>query len=415
MNKIVLLQKTINYDKVYFYAIMLFAFTMPLSRALVSFFVIFLPIIWLIEGNFKEKFTLIKSNKVLVIFSFYIFIELLSLLWTSNYKGGLHALRLILYFITMYVIATSLNKSSIDKIISAFLSGMFISEIIAYGVFFKLWHFNFATPQNPSPFMMHIDYSVFLAFTSILLLYRLLSKKYPIKERILFAIFFFTVTGNLFLATGRTGQVALLVALTILSIMHYKFSIKSIIMALLLISTIYSMAYIASDSFKMRSNSTIYEIKEATHNNLSTSAGERLAFWITTYHIALEHPFGVGLGDYKDATKAEVQKPFYKEMLNTEKIAFMSDSHPHNQYLLILLQSGVVGLIVFFYFIYNFFRLKIEDKEIKELSVLFGTIYFVSCLAEPLFVKQFTLALFILFMGIFFSASIKTAKAKDAV
>ena len=80
---------------------------------------------------------------------------------------------------------------------------------------------------------------------------------------------------------------------------------------------------------------------------------------------------------------------------------FMSNFHPHNQYLQIILQMGIVGLILFGYMIYQLFHLKITDKEIKEISILFATIYFVGAIAEPLLVKQFTLVLFVLFAGLF--------------
>jgi O-antigen ligase len=410
MNSIKHFKQTINYEKVYYYLILLFAFSMPLSRALLSLVVILLPLIWIVEGNFKKKYIQIKSNRVLLVFLLYILISISSFFWTSNTTEGLHALRLLLYFIIIYVIATSLKTTYIDNIISAFLSGMFISEMIAYGVFFKLWHFNNATPENPSPFMFHIDYSVFLAFTSILMLYRAMSNKYSFIERIFFSIFFFTVTGNLFLAVGRTGQVALIAALIVLSLLRYKFSFKSIVMSLLLIGGIFSLGYNMSNTFQKRSHMAVQDIRGIANMNLNSSWGIRVAYWIATYNIVKKHPFGVGLGDYKDAVKSEIAKEKYTKLLNNNSKRFMALHHPHNQYLLILLQSGIIGLLAFFYFIYSFFTMKIENKEFKELSILFATIYFVSSFAEPLLIKQFTIALFILFVGLFVNASIQNTK-----
>ena len=79
----------------------------------------------------------------------------------------------------------------------------------------------------------------------------------------------------------------------------------------------------------------------------------------------------------------------------------MKSSHPHNQYLFVLLQMGVIGLVLFLFIIYQILILKIDDPEIKELSILFASIFFVSCIPEPLLIKQFTLCLFILFVGLF--------------
>jgi len=92
----------------------------------------------------------------------------------------------------------------------------------------------------------------------------------------------------------------------------------------------------------------------------------------------------------------------------------MKEFHPHNQYLFILLQMGAIGLILFLYMIYQVFNLKIDNPEIKELSVLFGVIYFVSCIPEPLLAKQFTIGLFVLFIGLF-SIESSTEDNKDSI
>ena len=384
---------------------MLFAFTMPLSRASISLLVILLPITWLIEGDFKRKLKDIQNNQTLLSFLIFIVITSLSFFWTQNHEEASRPLRMLLYLSSTFVIATSLDKKYVNRVISAFLAGMFISEIIAYGVFFEIWQFKHATPSNPSPFMFHIDYSVFMAFTSILLLNRMFSPKYGIKEKLFFSMFFMTVTGNLFLATGRTGQVALILAIVVMSVIHFRLSIKSILISILLILVIYATAYNVSNSFKTRSQMAINDIENILNLDFNNSWGIRAAYWITTFNIIKENPFGVGIGDYKDATELELERKKYNGLVSAETKIFMADSHPHNQYLLIVLQSGFIGLLSFFYFIYRFMKLKIDDLELKELSILFMTIFLVSFLAEPLLIKQFTVSLFALFIGLFISIS----------
>jgi O-antigen ligase len=396
--------QNISYEKIYYFSLLLFAFSLPLSRALISLFTILLPLIWLIEGNFKEKFRIIKQNKALLSFSIFLALTFISLLWTQNFDDAKRPIRLLSYFLVTFVIATSYKPKYTTKIINAFLAGMFISEIIAYGVFFEIWHFKSATPQNPSPFMLHLDYSVFLAFSSILLLNRLFSTHYNLKEKIFFAFFFITVTGNLFLTAGRTGQVALIIGIIVMVLLHFKFSFKSFIISLLIISSIYTTAYYSSSTFQKRVSQAKNNIEKVImHQNFQSSWGIRAAYWITTFEIIKEHPFfGVGIGDYIESTAKELKKDKYNSGYAKE---FMSTNAPHNQYLLILLQIGIIGLGVFIYFIYNFFTLHIHDKEIKEISILFGSIFFTACLADTFFLQQFTLALFAFFSGIFISYS----------
>jgi len=59
MNSIMSIKDKINFEKFYLYATLFFAFTLPLSRTAVSFFILLLPIVFILEGNFKSKFKLI--------------------------------------------------------------------------------------------------------------------------------------------------------------------------------------------------------------------------------------------------------------------------------------------------------------------------------------------------------------------
>jgi O-antigen ligase len=344
--------------------------------------------------------------------AFFIFWNFITLLWTDYSEHLLRTIRLNFYLLGIFIIATSIKKEKINSIITAFLSGMFVSEMIAYGVFFGLWTFKHATPVTPSPFMMHMDYSVFLAFSSMLLLNRLFSSTYTLKQKFFIGFFFFTVTGNLFLSTGRTGQVALIAAIFVLSFIHYRLTIKSFFISILLLITIFSSAYALSNSFVMRVHQTQKDVTNIFHSNLNGSWGVRVAYWIITYDAVKEHPFGNGLGNYSQAIQEQFKHHDYKFLTDSRKV-FMSNLHPHNQYLLIILDTGFIGFLLFLNIIYQLLIYKIKDKEIKEISILFATIFFASCLAEPLLIKQFTLVLFVLFIGLFTIIDPKNTKVSS--
>jgi len=396
-----MLKEKINFEKSIYFSVVIFAFILPLSRALISLFIILLPLLWVFEGGFQRKYNQIKSSRLLMAILFFLAFSILSFTWTENLTMGLKGIRLDLYFFALFVIATSIKKEQIQSIITAFLLGMFISEVIAYGVFFELWTFKHATVQNPSPFMMHIDYSVFMAFTSLLLLNRIFANHYELKEKLVYIFFFLTVTGNLFLAIGRTGQIAFVVGVFVISIIHFRITLKSILISTLLLFSIFTVAYSVSDSFKMRVAAGVNDVKEISEMNLNSSWGIRVAYYITSYDILKENPLlGIGLGDFMDETILVLETKEYP-YLTEETRNFMKRFHPHNQYLLILLQMGIIGLLLFLYTIYQVVKLKINNPEIKELSILFATIFFVSCIPEPLLAKQFTIGLFILFIGLF--------------
>lgn len=399
--------KKLNINTTINYLTVIYALILPLSRAGISLFSILLVVLWIHEGNFKEKWNYIKNNKVLLTFLFFMVFSMASILWTENIDDGKRPLRMLTYFFTLYVLATSIKKDYIYSIITAFLIGMFISEVISYGVYFELWKFKLATPENPSPFMTHLDYSVFLAFSSILLLNRIFSSRYTWKEKIILFIFFLTVTGNLFIGIGRTGQVALIAGIIVMSIIHFKLSLKTITSSILLIGIIFTLSYSISDNFNRRVNQALGDINQIKNMNFNSSWGIRAAYWITTYEIIIKDNtlIGVGIGDYMDATGKELEKYKYDDSKFNKE--FMSTNTPHNQFLLILMQTGVIGLFLFLSFIYSFTRLKIKDPEIKEISLLFVTIFSVSCIADTFFMQQFTVAFFALFIGIFVAMSLQ--------
>lgn len=393
----------LNIQTLLYYSIISFAFVLPISRAAISFFIVLLPLLWLYEGQLQEKLQIIKSNKFLLFFSLFLLYSFTTSFWSENVPMALRHVRLLFYFLTLYVLATSIKREQIPTVISAFLFGMFLSEIISYGVFFEFWTFKHATVKSPSPFMYHIEYSVFLAFSAVLLLDRIISNQYIIQEKILYGLFFLTATGNLFLAKGRTGQVAFVIGIFLIFILNFKNRLKAILLSLLLIASTLFIAYQMSDTFQTRVHAAVTDINKITKNNFSGSLGIRVAYYITTLDIAKDNLlFGVGLGDYATETKKILQEEKY-DFLSKKTKKFMGTYSPHSQYLLTLLQMGTIGLLGLLYLIYLLFKLKVDDPELKKISIIFIAIYFISCIVEPLMKSQFSLSLFILFVGIFTS------------
>ena len=393
-------------EKIYLYLTLGLTFSLPLSRAAVSFFILALGSLWLFEGDLKNKLRYIWQDKLLKSIIIFLIFTALSLLWSSDIKEAFHILRLYSYWLALFVIATTIKKEHTQKIITFFLIAMFISEVIAYGVFFEIWHFKSASPSNPSPFMFWIDYSVFLALTSILLFNRLLSKAYSLKEKIPLALFFISSSTNLFLGYGRTGQVALIVAIFVMVALNFKLNLKSFILSILILLSLYGMAYNLSHTFKTRVNSALSDIHKMQNLDFNSSWGIRVVYWMLTYDTLKKHPLiGVGIGDYKENMAKLLKKNTYP--ISAQTALFMKSSHTHNEFLLVAMQTGLIGLFLMLNIIYKLIKMKIEDEEIKKLSTLFITIYFVSCMAEPLWLKQFTIVLFIVFIGIFTTHSLQ--------
>ena len=85
------------------------------------------------------------------------------------------------------VISLWSSKEHKKYYVMAFLLAIFISECLSYLVWLEIVEpFRVATYKNPTPFMSHISYNPFLAFSIYIVLNYLLSKKIFLKLFLLF-------------------------------------------------------------------------------------------------------------------------------------------------------------------------------------------------------------------------------------
>ena len=399
---------SININTAINYVAVFYAFSLPISRAGISLGTALLFILWLVEGNFKEKFTLLTQNKVILAVTAFILFSAFSLFWSSDPALGSNALRKYWYLLPLLVFATSIRKEYLSKILSAFLFGMLISEIISFGVFFEWWTFKNATPLNPTPFMHHIQYSMFLALTALLLLNRYFFETSN-KWKIFYFIYFLTVTTNLFINGGRTGQLAFVISIFVLGFYNIKNKVKAFFIMFLLSMLIMVTAYNFSQVFKVRLDKGIYEVSKLLNddkNKYSGSLGYRFAVWheaIVT--IIPEHPIvGVGMGDEMHVIEENIEKNNYGEVYKYA-LQFMIKYNYHNAYIHYTVQLGIIGLFLYLLIFYNIFRLEILDKEFSNTRYMFILVFCISSLFDVAFTVQFPLALFALFVGLFIAVS----------
>lgn len=391
-----------TFDKVVYSSFLLFAFIIPLSKAAISFFLFWFFFLFLYKRDYKGSFKILKSKPIFLTMALFLSYMYLSLLWSEDIKEGLNQARLYAYWILVLPSAAVLIKKEwLKSILNSFLLGMFVSEILAYGIFFDLWSFNGRTPNYPTPFMTHIHYSIFLAFTSIILLHKVINKNFTLYAKLPYLIFFLISTTNLMFSTGRAGQLAFFCSLIILIFLKYKISLKSITLGLVSVILIFSMAYNSLDLFKQRADAAVSDIKNITNQNYQNSFGLRVVYWIITYEVLKEKPlFGDGIGDFIDAATKIVEKKGFG--LDKNGIEFYRTQHYHNQYLMVAVQGGLIGLSLMFLMFLHFFKLNIKNREFKEISILGFVVILVGFVAEPLWMLQFpnTLFLFIAFISI---------------
>ena len=397
--------KKINFEQLTYYSLLLFAFALPLSRAANSFFVLFLLVLVLFKKDYKSSWQTLKENSIFLYIALFIGYLYLSALWSSDTDVLLKQLRMYGYWMVIPCFVILAKKEWMYAVLNAFLLGMFISEILAYGIWLEWWSFNGRDASYPAPFMTHIHYSVFLAFTALVLFYRFLFEHSSLKLRIPMFLFFVMSTTNLMISTGRTGQLAFFVTLFLVFIIRYRLSFKSLVLSALFGISIIALSYQTLPLFEKRVDAGIQDVNMIMHEKYDTSFGLRAIWWMITYHALQEEPLlGYGLGDYKEAAKDAVATHQY-EGLNNEFKDYVQEAHYHNQYLMIATQGGLIGIALMFLLFYKLLRLPIQDKELKHLSIIAFVVLLVGFIGEPLWLLQFPLMLFVFSAGLFITAA----------
>lgn len=375
------------------YLILLYALLLPLSLDALRVIAILLLILWLSD---KNRFNTSIPN-TLTIFLIFIAFSFVSFLWSdASFQEVFKYIKRYWYFLPSFLIYKYIKKEYIKYSISAFLIGMFISELVSYSVYFELIKpIGFATPHDPSPFMQHTMYSVFLATTSIFLLGRFLYEE-NIKYKLIYLVFFLSVSINLFIGSGRTGQIAFFGALTVLFIYKYKFTLKTILLSLLSMVFVFYAAYNLSPNFQNRMQHIQNDVNGMINkNNYKSSIGIRVGFWIITKEIFLDSPIlGVGSANHLNKMKETVD----------EKLPYLHGNkryvHFHNQYWETLAQLGIVGLLIFIYFLYSIIKIKIISHEIELLKIGLLSAFTLGLFADNLLWLNMSIMLFSFILGI---------------
>ncbi|MFT7823750.1 MAG: O-antigen ligase family protein [Sulfurimonas sp.] len=384
------------------YLFVLFAFIMPIITPTTNGVMILLILLWIIEGRWKDKFEILNGSPAFKLYAAFILLLGLSLFWSGGIDGGFtrndanaveyYFRRYIFGFILIPMILTSVKKTFIPYIISAFLAAMFISEMMSWGIYMEWITYKDIPAHDPSPFMSHSLYSIFLAVTVFVLMTRFFQTE-RFYYRIFIALFALSAMVNLFLNGGRLGQLAFFVALFVYIVLRYRVTFKSISLSILSIGLIFVSAYTVSPIFQKRMNLSLKSLEKITKGDYNSSWGVRVNILRVSKDIVIENPIlGIGIGN----TKTE----FLEKAKEYDQTGFFPKlDHLHNGYMQILVETGLVGLFLFLSFLFLLLRLDIPRDSFILLSIVI-TIYLVGFIGEPLFFNSKPYLLFNLFMAL---------------
>jgi len=382
------------------YLFILYAFFLPTSKAGVNFAEILIILLWIYDSNWKDKIIAYKTNFIILTFALFIGYNILSLLWADNLSFAIAYIEKYRHFLIIPAIYTYINKKFIQAFLNSFLTGMLISELFSYGIFFEIITYKNKLPSDPSPFMDHISYSVFLSFTAIILLNRIFFNP-SIKYKLFQIIFFITVTTNLFLNGGRTGQVTFIVTLATLYFLNIKHKIIALFGIIITLGIILTLSYNFNPNFISRMAQTNIDIKNMLYNDTyNGSISNRVALWYIGIDEILDQKYIIGAGIGNDTSKME----YYADK-NKFKYSDIKQGDHHNMFITYFIQLGLFGFILISLLFYFIFKLDIKNKVYRNLNITFAITFLLWSFTGMNFHGMNPMTLFAFFIGLFNSIS----------
>ena len=252
--------------------------------------------------------------------------------------------------------------------------------------------FRNATVENPTPFMNHISYNPILTFAIYLVLHEIFfNKKLTNLVFSFYSFFAISMTINMFITGGRAGQVAFFVMLSILIFQIFdKQRIKSLLVILIMIPSIFITAYQSSDLFKARIDLAITQALSHSDNGY-TSVGLRINYAKNSFEVIKQNPIiGIGTGDFPSEYKKINQ-------INTPKLP--NTTNPHNMYTLITMQLGLIGLVSMLSIFYYQIKLSFyaSNRFFKHLGITLPLVFLVIMWSDSYLLGHYTTLMFVFF------------------
>ena len=395
-------------QKTYQYLLIALAFLMPLTVSGANIIIVIICLLWLFSGDYKAKYNHITSSKLMIASVVFYFLHVVGILWTEDLQWGLHILHKMWYFLLFFPILFNIvQRKYINYYLKAFLLAISLTEVVSYLVWFELVEpFKNATVINPTPFMSHISYNPILAFAIYIVLHEIfINKKLTNLVFFFYSFFAISMTINMFITGGRAGQVAFFVVLSILIFQIFdKQRIKSLLIILIMIPSIFISAYQFSDLFQERVDLAVKQTLRHSliGHNQNQSVGLRLNFIQNSFEVIKKNPIiGIGTGDFP-IEYAKINKINTPDMPNT--------TNPHNMYILVTMQLGLIGLISMLSIFYYQIKLSFYTSNgfLKDAGIALPLMFLVIMLSDSYILGHFTTLLFVFFSSFLYKDFEKT-------
>lgn len=319
------------------YMMVLLVVAIYLSTSLAVILSSLLCIMWLFSAQYKDLSSIFLKNPV-VAWSFLLLLWFFVGLSYTNVSYEI-AISMImkdreLFFIPVFIafLRTARLRSQVwQAFIIASIAILLISYLMSLGVL------ELNKDHSPS-LKSHITHSIFIAFFGFYCAHQAYNRHRYAKGYWL--LFLLSVYNLFFVVDGRTGQL-IAVSLALLFGIQ-RFTKKVLLIGVLVLAFLFAL-FLSFSEKATRINEGLASTQayiQAHPEKAEFSMGERFTFWKYSAKLIAEKPLiGHGTGSY--ATE-------YTRIASSEHL---SSNNPHNEFLLITVQLGLLGLVIYLGFL----------------------------------------------------------------
>jgi len=404
-------------DKLFETVIVLIAISLFFPHIISSILTIVLIALWILSGKSKNILLGLRNRYVYLFISIYI-LSAISLIYSNNLSEGLFTLEKMLSIIIFPIVTVNnmtaklLRRTVLGFAISCFI----ISLACLINAGYRNYEYNSLNSivldyygvdmSNSFIGISHVYMGMYVSFSVIIFTYFFFnnynynpSQIFIFISTIVFLLFFLILLG------GKMSIIGLLF-ISIIAGINYMFKYKNWIIAVLLIILPISIFYVGISHFQITKN-RFYNLVDQTNykagDNQWNSIASRFSAMKCVIEVVKEHPvIGAGVGDGQDDLDSCYEKYRYYTM---------KGMNPHNQYIQFLLETGIIGMILFILcLIYPLYKSYFQGNQ---LYVLFILLFSFCCLTESMLETNKGIVFYSFFNSLFSFHFLKTSDNKQ--
>jgi len=333
-----------------FYSLILFCLTLPLDIKLNNIAIALTIIAWIVEGDFSQKMTNLKRNRMVLFLGAYYIFSAATLIYTSNIQYGLGVVESQLLFLIMPLVigsTTSLDNAKIYRIkvvyvawclmVSVLLLGYSSLQYLVKGVsLFSYYNLTSAIDLHPIYLANYMTLAGLIVYFTDFGMDRV--RQNWVKAICLVYILIFT-------SMLSAISVLLFIVLTSVFVINnklpsvlglWKTLAMNVLFILIIASVVLAMPYTRTKLTKSMNLEYHMDDPDSSWNSVTI----RLAKWSGGIQTIRKSPIlGVGVGDEKDQLMNSYAELNFREGIRCEY-------NVHNQYLSSWMSGGVFLLLL---------------------------------------------------------------------